>query len=98
MMDNCVRFADSRRDSSPFFSTSVSHALKEDLGDRLLVAFNTPSGIPFSDVNLYSRTARSPAWSPDSSTAEVATVQLEFRDLSRVVGDPKYEVLSFNVL
>jgi mannosyl-oligosaccharide alpha-1,2-mannosidase len=27
----------------------------------------------------------------DSSTSEVATIQLEFRDLSRCTGDPTYE-------
>ncbi|XP_037079927.1 endoplasmic reticulum mannosyl-oligosaccharide 1,2-alpha-mannosidase-like [Pollicipes pollicipes] len=61
-----------------------------DLGDRLLPAFETPSGIPFSDVNLMTRRARGPAWNPDSSTAEVATLQLEFNQLSHISGDSKY--------
>ena len=59
--------------------------------DRLMASFDTPSGIPFSDVNLKTRTGHAPKWSPDSSTSEVTTVQLEFRDLSRVTGNPKYE-------
>lgn len=62
-----------------------------DLGDRLMACFDTDSGIPFSDVNLFTRKAHSPKWSPDSSTSEVTTIQLEFRDLSRITGDPKYE-------
>ena len=33
----------------------------------------------------------SPKWSPDSSTSEVTTIQLEFRDLSRCTNDEKYE-------
>ncbi|KAF0296741.1 Endoplasmic reticulum mannosyl-oligosaccharide 1,2-alpha-mannosidase [Amphibalanus amphitrite] len=61
-----------------------------DLGDRLLPAFNTPSGIPYSDVNLHTLKARGPAWNPDSSTAEVATLQLEFNQLSHVSGDRRY--------
>ena len=56
-----------------------------------MASFDTPSGIPFSDVNLRTRTGHAPKWSPDSSTSEVTTIQLEFRDLSRVTGNPKYE-------
>ncbi|KAK9696119.1 Glycosyl hydrolase family 47 [Popillia japonica] len=62
-----------------------------DLGDRLLPSFATETGIPYSDINLFTKTAHPPKWSPDSSTAEVTTIQLEFRDLSRASGDPKYE-------
>ena len=56
-----------------------------------MASFDSPSGIPFSDVNLKTRTGHAPKWSPDSSTSEVTTVQLEFRDLSRITGDRKYE-------
>lgn len=54
-------------------------------------AFNSPSGIPYSDVNLATMMAHSPKWSPDSSTSEVTTIQLEFRDLSRITNDPTFE-------
>lgn len=62
-----------------------------DLGNRLLPCFDSPSGIPYSDINLATLKAHSPKWSPDSSTSEVTTIQLEFRDLSRSTGDPIYE-------
>lgn len=62
-----------------------------DLGDRLMGSFDTPSGIPYSDVNLKTGKAHAPKWSPDSSTSEVSTLQLEFRDLSRATSNPKYE-------
>lgn len=62
-----------------------------DLGNRLLPCFDSPSGIPFSDVNIGSLTAHAPKWSPDSSTSEVATIQLEFRDLSRSSDNPVFE-------
>lgn len=62
-----------------------------DLGARLLPCFNTESGVPFSDINLATMRAHSPKWSPDSSTSEVTTIQLEFRALSRATGEPKYE-------
>ncbi|KAL4218786.1 Endoplasmic reticulum mannosyl-oligosaccharide 1 [Mactra antiquata] len=62
-----------------------------ELGDRLLPCFNSPSRVPFSDVNLRTGNAHPPRWGPDSSTSEVTTIQLEFKDLSRVTGDPKYK-------
>ncbi|XP_076662021.1 alpha-Mannosidase class I b [Halictus rubicundus] len=61
------------------------------LGDRLMPAFSTSSGVPYSDVNLGTNTAHSPKWGPDSSTSEVTSIQLEFRDLTRNTGEPKYE-------
>lgn len=69
---------------------------KIDLGNRLLPCFNSPSGIPFSDINLSTLKAHSPKWSPDSSTSEVTTIQLEFRDLSRSSGDTNYEEVIFS--
>ncbi|XP_049886281.1 endoplasmic reticulum mannosyl-oligosaccharide 1,2-alpha-mannosidase isoform X2 [Pectinophora gossypiella] len=62
-----------------------------DLGDRLMSAFQSPSGIPHSDVNLGARTAHAPEWSHYSTTAEVSTVQLEFRELSRASKNPRFE-------
>eukprot|EP00040_Diaphanoeca_grandis_P019645 m.103913 g.103913 ORF g.103913 m.103913 type:complete len:653 (+) comp27528_c0_seq1:133-2091(+) len=62
-----------------------------DLGDRLMYAFNQKSGVPFSDVNIGTHNAHKPKWGPDSSTSEVTTIQLEFRELSRLTGDPKYD-------
>lgn len=63
-----------------------------ELGNRMLPCFDSPSSIPYSDVNLLNMKAHAPKWSPDSSTSEVTTIQLEFRDLSRVSNDPAYEL------
>ncbi|XP_065197853.1 endoplasmic reticulum mannosyl-oligosaccharide 1,2-alpha-mannosidase-like [Sycon ciliatum] len=63
----------------------------KDLGDRLLSAFGTSSGIPYSDINLHTHRAHGPKWSPESSTAEVTTLQLEFRYLTHLTGDKKYQ-------
>lgn len=69
-----------------------------DLGERLLPCFTkSPTAIPFSDINLASRIAHVPKWSPDSSTAEVTTLQLEFRELSRCTHDSKFEQKAFEV-
>ena len=74
----------------------MSHLLllQIELGDRLLPAFKSGSPVPYSDVNLKTGSAHAPRWGPDSSTSEVTTIQLEFRDLSRLTGDPKYAVSS----
>jgi len=71
----------------------VFKILKLDIGSRLMPCFTkSPSPIPYSDVNLVSHIAHSPKWSPDSSTAEVSTIQLEFRELSRSTGTNSFEV------
>ncbi|KAI7899066.1 glycoside hydrolase family 47 protein [Cokeromyces recurvatus] len=58
-----------------------------DLGDRLLQAFNTDSGIPYSGIKLSSG---KPIGVGPSSTAEATTIQLEFKYLSHLTGDMKY--------
>ncbi|KHJ86567.1 glycosyl hydrolase family 47 [Oesophagostomum dentatum] len=73
-------------------------AKADDLGDRLLAAFtNSKSPVPLSDVNLKMKKAKPPQWSNDASLSEVTTIQLEFRDLSRVTGKRIYEDVAFNV-
>lgn len=68
-----------------------------ELGNRLMPCFDSPSSIPYSDVNLLNMKAHAPKWSPDSSTSEVTTIQLEFRDLSRSSHDPTYETAAAKV-
>ena len=55
-------------------------------------AFNSQSSIPYSDVNLKDKAGRPPNWGPDSSLAEVATIQLEFNDLSHALVNPIFQV------
>ncbi|XP_064165085.1 endoplasmic reticulum mannosyl-oligosaccharide 1,2-alpha-mannosidase isoform X2 [Anguilla rostrata] len=62
----------------------------KDLGSRLMPAFSTPSKVPYSDVNLGKGTAHPPRWTTDSTVAEVTSIQLEFRELSRLTKDPRY--------
>ncbi|GAA6082506.1 mannosidase, alpha, class 1B, member 1b [Tachysurus ichikawai] len=70
----------------------------KDIGSRLMPAFNTPSKIPYSDVNIGSGVARPPRWTSDSTVAEVTSIQLEFRELSRLTGDPKYQAAVMEVM
>ncbi|KAK7131360.1 hypothetical protein R3I94_016485 [Phoxinus phoxinus] len=63
----------------------------KDIGSRLMPAFKTPSKIPYSDVNIGKGTAHPPRWTTDSTVAEVTSIQLEFRELSRLTQDPQYQ-------
>ncbi|XP_029295365.1 mannosidase, alpha, class 1B, member 1b isoform X2 [Cottoperca gobio] len=63
----------------------------KDIGSRLMPAFNTPSKIPYSDVNIGKGTAHPPRWTSDSTVAEVTSIQLEFRELSRLTQEPQYQ-------
>ncbi|XP_028414424.1 ER degradation-enhancing alpha-mannosidase-like protein 1 [Dendronephthya gigantea] len=71
--------------------------MAHDLGNRLLSAFdNTSLGIPFPRVNLKSGVPASS--SRTTCTAGVATLLLEFGTLSRLLGDPTYEITAKNAL
>lgn len=62
-----------------------------DLGNRLSGAFDSPSGIPFASVNLASGKGKgSHTDSGASSTAEAATLQLEFKYLAKLTGEEVY--------
>ncbi|XP_065783505.1 endoplasmic reticulum mannosyl-oligosaccharide 1,2-alpha-mannosidase-like [Muntiacus reevesi] len=63
----------------------------EDFGNRLMPAFQTPSKIPYSFVNIGTGVAHPPRWTSDSTVAEVTSIQLEFRELSRLTGDKKFQ-------
>ncbi|CAI9175174.1 unnamed protein product [Rangifer tarandus platyrhynchus] len=63
----------------------------EDFGNRLMPAFRTPSKIPYSFVNIGTGVAHPPRWTSDSTVAEVTSIQLEFRELSRLTGDKKFQ-------
>ena len=65
--------------------------LATDLGDRLLGAFDSPSGIPWSDVNLAKRKGVPSAGNQGvASLSEAASLQLELKYLSHLTGDYVY--------
>jgi ER degradation enhancer, mannosidase alpha-like 2 len=58
--------------------------LAEDLGRRLLPAFDSPTGLPYVYVNLHTGQVREPVSNP----AETGTLLLEFGTLSKLTGKP----------
>ncbi len=61
-------------------------ALADDLGRRLLPAFDSPTGMPYRFVNLRTGATRDPRSNP----AEVGTLLLELGTLARLTGKPIY--------
>ncbi|KAK2882741.1 hypothetical protein FQN49_000053 [Arthroderma sp. PD_2] len=61
------------------------------LAERLLGAFDSPSGIPFASLNLNS-SAGVPSHTDNgaSSTAEAGSLQLEFKYLAKLTGEAHY--------
>ncbi len=68
-------------DGDPAFLT-----LATDLGDRLLPAFASPTGMPYVRVNLRSGASE---WRV-SNPAEIGTLMLEFGTLSKLTGNRAY--------
>lgn len=61
-------------------------ALAQDLGNRLLPAFDSPTGLPYVNVNLRSGHASG----TDSNPAEAGSLLLEYGTLSRLTHNPVY--------
>lgn len=60
--------------------------LADDLGTRLLPAFNSPTGMPYVYVNLKTGAVRGEETNP----AEIGTLLIEFGTLSKLTGKPVY--------
>jgi mannosidase alpha-like ER degradation enhancer 2 len=61
-------------------------ALADDLGERLLPAFNSPTGMPYVFVNLKTGAVRG----VESNPAEIGSLLIEFGTLSKLTGKPVY--------
>ncbi|HEY0232219.1 MAG TPA: GH92 family glycosyl hydrolase [Dokdonella sp.] len=58
----------------------------EDLGTRLLPVFDSPTGLPYVEVNLHTGKTRGTQTNP----AETGTLLLEFGTLARLTGKPVF--------
>jgi mannosidase alpha-like ER degradation enhancer 2 len=61
-------------------------ALAKDLGTRLLPAFHSPTGMPYTFVNLRTGQVRGPRSNP----AEIGSLLLEFGTLAKLTGEPVF--------
>lgn len=69
-------------------------SLADDLGTRLLPAFNSPTGMPYMFVNLKTGKTRG----AESNPAEIGTLLPEFGTLSRLTGKQVYYDKAKNAL
>ena len=60
--------------------------------DKLLPAFDTPTGIPYALVNMRSGSAKNFGWASGGSSilSEFGTLHMEFAYLSDITGNPVY--------
>lgn len=68
--------------------------MAEDLGQRLLPAFNSPTGLPYRYVNLKTGDTRDAI----NVTSEIGTLVLEYGTLSKFSGNPVYFNVAKNAL
>uniref|UniRef100_A0A3Q3BA87 alpha-1,2-Mannosidase n=1 Tax=Kryptolebias marmoratus TaxID=37003 RepID=A0A3Q3BA87_KRYMA len=70
-----------------------------ELGEKLLPAFNTPTGIPRGVINLGSGTSWSWGWASAGSSilAEFGTLHLEFVHLTELSNNPIYKEKVMNI-
>ena len=72
----------------------------QEIGDCLLFAFDSPTGLPYSVVNLHSGQGHNHQWAGQGShvLAEVGSMQLEYAYLSYHTNDNRYFHKSRQVL
>ncbi|XP_058113621.1 mannosyl-oligosaccharide 1,2-alpha-mannosidase MNS1-like isoform X5 [Magnolia sinica] len=71
----------------------------KEIVDRLLPAWDSPSGIPYNRINLAHGNPHNPSWTGRNSIlADSGTEQLEFIALSQRTGDSKYQQKAENVI
>lgn len=70
--------------------------LSEDLGQRLLPAFDTPTGIPYAWINLKNGVMKNETL--ETSTSGCGTLILEMGALSRLTGSPQYEAAALRAI
>ncbi|XP_077237851.1 glycosyl hydrolase family 47 protein isoform X2 [Tasmannia lanceolata] len=70
--------------------------LAEDLGQRFLWAFDTPTGLPYAWINLKYGVMENET--TETSTSGCGSLILEMGALSRLTGDSKYEAVALRAL
>ncbi|XP_064412280.1 mannosyl-oligosaccharide 1,2-alpha-mannosidase IA isoform X2 [Latimeria chalumnae] len=70
-----------------------------ELGEKLLPAFSTPTGIPWALLNIKSGIGRNWPWASGGSSilAEFGTLHLEFMHLSHLSGNPVFAEKVMNI-
>jgi mannosyl-oligosaccharide alpha-1,2-mannosidase len=86
VFETSIRFVGGLLSAHHACGNAVLLAKAKDLADRLLPAFDTPTGMPYRRINLKTGAVRDSVTSP----ADIATYLPEWGTLSRLTGDPRY--------
>ncbi|CAL8070238.1 unnamed protein product [Calicophoron daubneyi] len=70
----------------------------ENLGPRLLSAFDPQSVLPRSEINLRRHSSKSTAWPVLQSLSEVSSIQLELNQLTVLIGNMTYALEGSKIL
>lgn len=62
-----------------------------EVADKLIPAWNTPSGVPHNVINLATGQSHNYDWAQGSILADIGTEQLEFIALSERTNNKKYQ-------
>jgi mannosyl-oligosaccharide alpha-1,2-mannosidase len=77
---------------------SVFAEKAQELADRLMPAFDTPSKLPRTTINPRTGVSTNPSWTGGRGVlAEMGTVQLEYSHLNCITGNSVYEQKSMSV-
>ncbi|KAK9909409.1 hypothetical protein WJX75_001817 [Coccomyxa subellipsoidea] len=71
------------------------------IAERMMPAFDTPTGIPRGTINLGTQASAATSWAGGANGAvlsELGSVQMEFIHLSRLTGEPKYGAAAERVI
>lgn len=88
----CIRFLGGLLTSYALTGDEMFKTKALDIGERLLPAFNTQTGIPKAMVNLKTGASHNWGWASGGSSilSEFGTMQLEFEYLSLITGDRRF--------
>ncbi|KAH3745759.1 mannosyl-oligosaccharide 1,2-alpha-mannosidase [Pelomyxa schiedti] len=70
----------------------------QDLAHRFLPAFDSPTGIPYTSINLRSGSARNPGNNGYTILSEAGTLQLEFVYAAKHAKDPELKTKALRVI
>eukprot|EP00038_Savillea_parva_P000888 m.99648 g.99648 ORF g.99648 m.99648 type:complete len:666 (-) comp10313_c0_seq6:2480-4477(-) len=88
----CIRYLGGLLSAYALTNDELYKLKAAELGDRLLPAFDTNTGIPWSAINLQTGKGTMWSWAPGGCAilSELGTMSLEFEFLTRITGNPIY--------
>ena len=92
VFETIIRFVGGLLTCYAFTKDEVFLRKSVEIADKMLPAFDTPTGLPHSLIKPASGVSKNYAWASQSNSilAEVGTLYLEFSYLTAVTGDKKY--------